>query len=135
MTGKDEFDHFLTLRKEASDEFINGNFEPLNNISTQQSPATIFGPKGDCVQGAKQVNSANARGAKLFKPDGTNAFEIMHRAADDHLAYWVGIQRSVVNMEGQETPISMDLRVTEIFRREGGEWKLVHRHADKLTAV
>jgi 2-methylisocitrate lyase-like PEP mutase family enzyme/ketosteroid isomerase-like protein len=135
LTGKDDFEQFLKLRKEASDEFINGNFEPLNSISTHQSPATIFGPKGDCVQGAEQVNSANASAAKLFKPGGTNAFEIMHMAADGNLAYWVGIQRSVVRMQGQETPIPMDLRVTEIFRREGGAWKLVHRHADKLKAA
>jgi ketosteroid isomerase-like protein len=133
MPKKNDFEQFLKLRKEASDEFINGNFEPLNSISTQQSPATIFGPKGDCVQGAEQVNSVNARGAKLFKPDGSNSFEVMHKAADDNLAYWVGIQRSVVRMQGQETPIPMDLRVTEIFRREGGGWKLMHRHADKLT--
>jgi hypothetical protein len=56
------------------------------------------------VQGAEQVNSANAKAAKLFKPDGTNAFEIMHTAADGNLAYWVGIQRTVVRMQGQETP-------------------------------
>jgi ketosteroid isomerase-like protein len=135
MTGKDDFEKFLKLRKEASEEFINGNCEPLKSISTHQSPATIFGPKGDCVQGAEQVNSANASAAKLFKSDGTNAFETMHMAADANLAYWVGIQRCVVRMQGQETPIPMDLGVTEIFRKEGGARKLVHRHADKLTTA
>ena len=92
-------------------------------------------PRGDCVQGADQVNAANAKGAQLFRPGGTNSFEIMHMAADSDLAYWVGIQRSVVKMQGQESDMPMELRVTEIFRRESGEWKLMHRHADKLTAA
>jgi len=52
------------------------------------------------VQSAEQVNAANAKGAQLFKPGGTNTFEIMHMAVDTDLAYWVGIRRSVVNMRG-----------------------------------
>jgi ketosteroid isomerase-like protein len=32
------------------------------------------------------------------------------------------------------TPTPLDLRVTEVFRRADGEWKLVHRHADPLAA-
>jgi ketosteroid isomerase-like protein len=30
------------------------------------------------------------------------------------------------------TPVSV--RVTSVFRREDGEWKLLHRHADPITA-
>jgi len=81
------------------------------------------------------VNAANAKGAQLFKPGGTNTFEVMHMAVDTDLAYWVGIQRSVVNMLGQDSSVPMALRVTEIFRRDGAEWKLIHRHADKLASA
>jgi ketosteroid isomerase-like protein len=128
------FEQFLKIRKQASDDFVEGRFESLDKISTHKSPATIFGPKGDCVQGADAVNSTNASGAKLFQPGATNTFEVIHMAADNDLGYWVGIQRSTVRMQGKQTPIAMNLRVTEIFRREDGEWKLVHRHADKLAA-
>ncbi len=129
-----DFDQFMTQREEASNAFVNGEFEPLRKISTEMSPATIFGPKGDCIQGADKVNSANASGAKLFRPGSKNNFDIMHHAADENIAYWAGIQRMVVQMHGQERGIPMNLRVTEIFRREQGHWKLIHRHADKLTS-
>jgi ketosteroid isomerase-like protein len=37
-----------------------------------------------------------------------------------------------VRVVGQDTTASMPLRVTHIFRKENGEWKLIHRHADPL---
>lgn len=39
-----------------------------------------------------------------------------------------------VQMRGNKDAIPMNLRVTEIFRREDNEWKLVHRHADLLAS-
>jgi ketosteroid isomerase-like protein len=131
-TTSTDFDEFMKQRKAASDAFVNGDIKPLDQISAHASPATIFGPKGNCVQGAEQVNTTNAAGAKNFKPGGKNEFEVMHKAASDEFAYWVGVQRSAVQMEGQEHAVPFSLRVTEIFRRENGEWKLFHRHADPL---
>jgi ketosteroid isomerase-like protein len=80
------------------------------------------------------VNETNAKGSRLFQASTHNDFQVMHMASDENLAYWVGIQRSIVQMHGQEQAAPIDLRVTEIFRREGGLWKLMHRHADRLAS-
>jgi len=37
-----------------------------------------------------------------------------------------------VRLSGQQNPTQRALRVTQIFRKEGGAWKLLHRHADPL---
>ena len=131
-THLDSFKNFMKERLKASKAFIEGDFKPLKKISVEKSPATIFGPKGNCIQGVKKVNAINAAGASAFEPSAKNKFEIMHQDADEHLAYWTGIQHSILKMKGQKKTVSMDLRVTEIFKMEKGEWKLMHRHADKL---
>lgn len=127
-----DFKEFMKSREEASRAFVNGDIGPLDHIATHVSPATIFGPNGDCVEGADKVNAANESGAKLFKPGSESSFEILQMAANDGIAYWAGIQRSTVRVQGKTESIPMDLRVTEAFRREGDEWKLVHRHADSF---
>ncbi len=37
-----------------------------------------------------------------------------------------------VRLGGQQNPTQRALRVTQIFRKEDGAWKLLHRHADPL---
>ena len=59
--------------------------------------------------------------------------QLMHQTTDEQLAYWTGVEHSIFKMKGQDTEVLLNLRVTEIFRKENGEWKLMHRHADKLT--
>lgn len=58
--------------------------------------------------------------------------EYLASPASGDLAYTVAIERSRVLVTGADEPAPMALRVTHLFRREAGEWKLVHRHADPL---
>lgn len=128
-----DFEKFMEIRLKASTGFVEGKYEPLKEISVTQSPATIFPPPGFCVNEVEEVNAFNEKGATSFLPGAKNEFEVMHKDADEHLAYWTGIQRSTVKMKGQDDEIIFNLRVTELFRKENDKWKLMHRHADKLT--
>jgi ketosteroid isomerase-like protein len=56
-------------------------------------------------------------------------FELVAAGASGDLAYTVGYEHIAVSMDGG--PIQpITLRVTHVYRREDGEWKTVHRHAD-----
>ena len=57
---------------------------------------------------------------------------MLHAAADGDLGYLVGIQRATVRMVETDDPVEMALRLTELYRREDGAWRLIHRHADAL---
>ena len=92
--------------------------------------ATFFSPSGSVISGASTVSKRYAEDAKGFATGSDTHFEIIQMAASDGIAYWVGYQRAMAKLRGKDEAVPFDLRVTEIYRREGDNWKLVHRHAD-----
>lgn len=127
-----DFEQFMKRREKAAQAYVSGDTAPLSRISAQVLPATFFSPKGDYRQGTDEVSSTYEYDATNFEPGGDTSFEILQMAASNGIAYWVGFQRANARMRGSSEAIPMNLRVTEVFRREGNEWKLVHRHADFL---
>jgi ketosteroid isomerase-like protein len=127
---REEFKDFMKRRETISTDYINGRAEGLLALSATDDPATFFPPSGDQIQGASRVNAANEKGANAFTEGSTGYFENLHSASSGDLGFWTGIQHAEVMMKGEDEPVSMQLRTTEVFRRDKGEWKLVHRHAD-----
>ena len=127
------FEQFMQQRADIATAYVNGDSAPLDSIATNDLPATFFSPFGGVVTGANEVVNIYRQGAASFEPNGESRLEILQMAADNGIAFWVGFQRATVSLKGKAEPVTMNLRITEILRREGDDWKLVHRHADMLT--
>ncbi len=130
-----DFEHFMKKqRDEAARAFANGDAGPLGRIVARGSSATFFGPGGGHREGADEVYSKYKEDAEHFTSGGESSFEILQMGANDGIAYWVGIQHGKVHPKGSKEAATVDIRVTEVFRREQDAWKLVHRHADTLAS-
>lgn len=123
-----DFDTFLKgPRQEAASAFVRGDPSLVLAMSADTGQATFFDPGGGFTEGAANVNRANAEGAARFGPRGTTELQIKDRGASGDLAFWTGFQTAQVESDGKITP--MTIRVTEVYRLQQGEWKMVHRHA------
>ena len=130
MTGKNDFEHFLQTREAAARAYVNGESGPLAELSSREDPASFFGPRGGHLLGAGAVSETYRRDAGAFHSGSKTHFEILHRGESGDLGYWVGYQHAQVYLGEPAKLTPMKLRVTEIFRRGAGGWKLIHRHAD-----
>ena len=126
----EEFDEFMRRRETASNDFIRGEVQKLSALLTHQDPATFMPPGGAVIEGATAAESAQLAGATAFGPDSTGHFEVLNSGSSGDLAFWTGRQIATMDIKGLDQPVRMILRTTEVFRREDGQWKLAHRHAD-----
>lgn len=127
-----DFKRFMQQREAAARDYVCGDASALDAMATHEGDATFFGPKGGALHGARAVASRYVRDAAHFKPGSETHFEILQLGASAGLGYWIGFQHARVRFAGKAEPVPMTLRVSEVFRREGTSWKLVHRHADAL---
>ena len=127
---REDFGSFMKQREQAAMAYTNGDAAPLDDIVPRSGDASFFPPHGGSVRGASDVAARYNHDAKLFAPGGSTKLEVLQSGADGDVAFWIGFQKAEVRMNGNDKPVPMKLRITELFRFRDGGWKLVHRHAD-----
>ena len=95
---------------------------------------SIFGGFGGLGEaGLESVHQRYLLAASAFQPSGAKVdFQYLVKDVQGRLAYTVAIERANVLYTGHTERRPQILRVTMLFRRDRGDWKIIHRHADTM---
>jgi len=108
----------------------NGDAGPRMANWSHNDPVTLFGAV-IMKSGWSEIASTFDFLASRFSNGKAYEYEVIGAGASGDIAYIVGYEHTTASVAGAE-PEAYDLRVTTIFRREDGKWKIVHRHADPM---
>jgi ketosteroid isomerase-like protein len=134
MATVDEIDELIERFNLAQGEFLKGNVESMNNLFSHKEDVTLNNPLSPPAHGWEQVAATMERAASQFRDGQIVAFETIEKHATAEFAYVVRVERAKAKVGGSDDIVPIALRVTMVFRPEDGTWKIVHRHADPITA-
>jgi len=121
----------MLSREQSAEAMALGDPEPYKALWSRGEDVSLFGAFGPCKKGWDQLEKTFDWVASRYREGVvTDEYEVVHEGAD--LAYTVGYEIDDVVLDGATT--RQRLRVTQIYRRENGEWRLVHRHGDFAPA-
>jgi ketosteroid isomerase-like protein len=131
-TNPGSFADMLAREQAAEAAIMLGDPEPYKALWSHGDQVSLFGAFGPCKKGWQQLEKTFDWVAGRYR-DGTvsDDYEVVHEAAD--MAYTVGYEIGDVVLDGAPRA-RQRLRVTQIYRREDGQWHLVHRHGDFAPA-
>ena len=131
MSETEEFLASVLPRLLGADTALhNGDAAPRKSLWSTTDPVTLFGA-AMMTTGWPQIEATFDWLATRFSDCTSFEIEVVAAGVSGDLAYLVAVEHTTASIGG-DPPAPYSLRVTTIFRREAGAWKVVHRHADPL---
>jgi ketosteroid isomerase-like protein len=130
MDAVEEFRSTVLARQtEAEEAFVHGDPGPRMELWSPRDPVTLFGAIGMSESGWDQISRTFRWVASRFSEVTGFRFDVESVVVSGDVAYTLGFERFNGSVAGRPVE-QVTVRVTHIYRREDGEWKIVHRHAD-----
>ena len=131
MTDREDFLAWVgTALHEAELAMHNGDPAPRRAIWSRQEPVSVFGALRD-AHGQEELHELFTALGKRFSDCTSSTFELLACDVRGDMAYTAGLEHTSVSVDGEAR--SYTLRASQIYRREEGEWRVAHRHADAVT--
>jgi hypothetical protein len=119
---------------QAMAEVANGDVSAIKSLYSHTADATSFYGWGGYERGWEAVSKRWDWAGAQFK-GGTVRYENISTVIASAMFYVTEIETYAnQRVAGVEGITGWSNRVTHIFRREGAEWRLVHRHGNRLEA-
>lgn len=124
------FTAFLREVEAAQVHLVNGRPDPFKALWSHADDVTLSGGLGGAIaKGWKEVGERLDWVGTQYV-GGTRTHEEIARYAGQDLAYVVLRETIRFKSPADGRPVVQELRVTQVCRREDGQWRIVHRHAD-----
>ena len=131
MPDPDDFlDTMLPGLVEAEKALHNGDPRARTRMWSRTEPLTLFGAWVS-ARGWMAIERVFERLGERFSQCTSYESEILSAGSSGDLAYTVALEHTTASVNGSARAYT--LRVTTLFRRENGVWKVFHRHGDELT--
>jgi ketosteroid isomerase-like protein len=127
----EELAELIRRTEEATSAFMRGDMDRYLALTPHAPGFTLMNPFGGPPNRYEDRTESLRAAASYFKA-GEAKLELAETHVWDDTVVLVMIERQhgeVGGLPDQDWP----LRVTQVYRRDGPEWLLVHRHADPLV--
>lgn len=126
MVEREEFITWVqSVLRDAEIAVHNGDATPRRAIWSRHDPVTVLGAWKN-ASGQQELDELFDHLAESFSDCTSYELEILEAEVRGDTAYTVGFEHTSASVDG--VPRTYTLRVTQIYRREDGGWKVAHRH-------
>ncbi len=128
MSDRDDFVAWTQTRlRDAEIALHNGEPGPRLTIWSTREPVSVLGAARSAV-GQEAVRELFQSLGETFSNCTSYVYEIVAADVVGDVAFTAGFERTQASINGE--PRRYVLRATQVYRREDGDWKVAHRHAD-----
>jgi len=132
MSSEDEVRTASAQFYAALNSMMAGDAAPLADAWSHSASVSTMHPIGGRQTGWDEVRGSFEQVAQLASGGHAELRDQSLQVAGD-MAYEVGIEQGQATLAGEQ--ITIEQRVTNVYRRDAEGWKMVHHHTDLSAAM
>ena len=132
-TADENLDEFLARAEEAADAWVRGDMDRYLDLVHHARGFTLMAPTGGPAS-RHEDRASEFHGWESPFADGAASHEHVETHAWGDTVVLSMIERQHGRV-GDQPDQDLSVRVTHVYRRDGSDWQLVHRHADPLVTT